>query len=409
MYFSHSIRIAAAEIRNFLRDRNIVIYSVLMPIFLYPLTFWIMNQVMLLQQGWSDQEVPVVSIANASAAPDLMQILEGPGDLTVVTELLDRQEGPAARISLDDGVPDQNGDRCLSVTVSYDRTNDLSDVAHKRILAAIEKFRHYRMSMKLSSVGYDPDSLRLPIIESVNIDTQAQTGAFIVGMMMPMMIIIMAAMGTLYPAIDVTVGERERKTLETTLLLPVSRPAIISGKFVAIVLAGCAAVFLNMLSLGLTAKHTIFLLEEEGGALFTIPTQAYPLLVLTTVIISAGFGAASMFIASFAGTFREAQSYVTPFFIISFQPAIIAALPGIEFSWLLSFIPITNAALMFRDIINGSYDWAKIAVTLFSLMIMSITMLLVTSHRLRQEHVNFRIQKDNDSTRKKTFFSWSRS
>ena len=40
---------------------------------------------------------------------------------------------------------------------------------------------------------------------------------------MPLVIVVMVMLGAFHPAIDITAGERERGTLETTLSAPIDR------------------------------------------------------------------------------------------------------------------------------------------------------------------------------------------
>jgi sodium transport system permease protein len=58
-----------------------------------------------------------------------------------------------------------------------------------------------------------------------------------------------------------------------------------------------------------------------------------------------------MSIALLARSFREAQNYVTPFFIFIMLPGMIAAMPGMELSRTTMFIPIANVALLLKDLL----------------------------------------------------------
>ncbi|MFM7836507.1 MAG: ABC transporter permease subunit, partial [Planctomycetaceae bacterium] len=49
----------------------------------------------------------------------------------------------------------------------------------------------------------------------------------------PLMLVLMTMTGAVYPAIDLTAGERERGTLELLMAAPVSRRQLLTGKFAA--------------------------------------------------------------------------------------------------------------------------------------------------------------------------------
>ena len=66
--------------------------------------------------------------------------------------------------------------------------------------------------------------------------------------MLPYLLILTVFTGGMYLAIDATAGERERQSLEPLLINPVSRAALMGGKFLA-----SAAFGMVSLALGLTA------------------------------------------------------------------------------------------------------------------------------------------------------------
>ena len=72
-------------------------------------------------------------------------------------------------------------------------------------------------------------------------------GAYLLSFILPMLLVVMTVMGAFFPAVDLTAGERERQTAETTLLLPVPRAAVHLGKILAVCVAAVLATALNLL------------------------------------------------------------------------------------------------------------------------------------------------------------------
>lgn len=56
----------------------------------------------------------------------------------------------------------------------------------------------------------------------------------------------------MYPAIDLTAGEKERGTMETILCSPIGRLDLVLGKFLMVLTASLATVVFTLLSMGLT-------------------------------------------------------------------------------------------------------------------------------------------------------------
>ena len=63
-----------------------------------------------------------------------------------------------------------------------------------------------------------------------------------VGGFLPYIFVLMCFMGCMYPALDLGAGEKERATLETLLVAPVSKIQILLGKCGVIVLSGFASI-----------------------------------------------------------------------------------------------------------------------------------------------------------------------
>ncbi|MFC1851008.1 ABC transporter permease [candidate division CSSED10-310 bacterium] len=398
------------ELLCFVRDRNIVIYSILLPLFLYPTTFWVMNQIIMFQRGSVENKVSRVGLVNADFSAEFCELLAREEMIETVAAPLDIGDGGVdAILEIEDFSYDEKNP-CFAFLIRFEQADEYSVLAQTRLMAVIDQFRAFMLDYIIVTNEFPLELSQSFTIETKNIASDKQMGAFIIARILPMLIIIMAAMGTLYPAIDVIVGERERQTMETNLLVPTSRLILIGGKFAAVTLAGVVAVLLNIGSLAITASHTLFLLEDQGSAIFTIPARAYPLIVLTTIIIAAGFGAACILIASYARTFREGQSFVTPFFIISFQPAVIASLPGISLTYLVSIIPVANAAVMFREIITGIYHWEKILIVLGTLLIYTLLLLVITARRINNENTLWREKAEHikQTMKKRRWFKlWS--
>lgn len=73
-----------------------------------------------------------------------------------------------------------------------------------------------------------------------------QQFAKILAMVVPFLLVTMTVTGAMYPAIDLTAGERERGTLETLAAAPVPVSQIVAGKFGVIVTIAMLSTILNL-------------------------------------------------------------------------------------------------------------------------------------------------------------------
>jgi sodium transport system permease protein len=182
------------------------------------------------------------------------------------------------------------------------------------------------------------------------------------GMILPYIVIIMCLTGAIYPSVDLTAGEKERGTLETLLCSPVSRTRLVLGKVLVVLTASL-----------LTA---VLAISANGGALLLLKssTQARLPLVLDPLALAAVCVMAvplAIFLSSltvavglFARSAKEANTYLQPLLLLAIVPAVIAALPGIEFSYALSAVPILNMSLLSKELLSGACHWSHILVVL---------------------------------------------
>jgi len=79
----------------------------------------------------------------------------------------------------------------------------------------------------------------------------------------PFLLVMWSLAGALYPAVDLCAGEKERGTMETLLISPVSREELVWGKFLTIWVLSAATAFLNLASMGITSTQFSGLLPHD--------------------------------------------------------------------------------------------------------------------------------------------------
>jgi len=144
--------------------------------------------------------------------------------------------------------------------------------------------------------------------------------AFSLVTIVPLILILMTMTGAVYPAIDLTAGERERGTLETLMAAPLPRMWILSAKFIAVLVVAIMTALVNMTAMLATAYANGLetVLFGEGITSFVLLE-----ILLLLVIFAAFFSAVLLCITSFARSFKEAQAYLIPLMLISMAPGIL--------------------------------------------------------------------------------------
>lgn len=177
----------------------------------------------------------------------------------------------------------------------------------------------------------------------------------------PLMLVLMTMTGAVYPAIDLTAGERERGTLEMLIAAPVSRRSLLTAKFVAVFTVAVLTAMINLVAMLLTIYGTGFdkVILGDSATLGTF------LQVLSLLVVFASFFSAVLLgITSFARSFREAQAWLIPLMLVSLAPGILSLMPGVRLTFGLSLIPLVNIVLLGKELFQGIASPLLFVVTL---------------------------------------------
>ncbi len=288
------------------------------------------------------------------------------------------------------------------------------------------------------------EALLTPLIESgVSTAGPDQQFAKILAMVVPFLLVTMTVTGAMYPAIDLTAGERERGTLETLAVSPVPVGQIVAGKFGVIVTIAMFSTTLNLASMtamvhfsrldqlassaqpsrraeALAVEEMIEktaasqqadasttttpseyhqhdyiqrreLLEQEAKEQqSSFLTTAAPVVLLSMIPFAVLFGAVMLAACSFARTFKEAQNYMMPVMMAAIIPAMIVAyMPTVDLEGMMLVIPVANVVVLMRELFLGRYDFPAITVSLLSTCLYAAAAVAVAARVYGNEAVLF--------------------
>jgi len=118
----------------------------------------------------------------------------------------------------------------------------------------IEKlFTEYRDAMVRGRLASEnlPESLMKPFdIDQQNVVSDEKVAGESYGGLITYLVILMCMTGAMYPAMDLTAGEKERGTMETILSSPIERTHLVFGKFLVVLTASLATATLSVISMG---------------------------------------------------------------------------------------------------------------------------------------------------------------
>jgi len=287
------------------------------------------------------------------------------------------------------------------VRITYNEVNIKSRTAMDELTDVIGVFRELEVRERVETLlgsrpGRSPtkemnvDAILEPLrVETVSVATERQRGGWALGQIIPIILVLMTITGSVYPAIDLTAGERERGTLETLMATPVPPLQLILGKFLVVATLGMLTAFLNVASVGATMHFSGLTRSITQQMPVEIPVEVLPIVLLCMVPFSLLFAAILVAVCSFARTFKEAQSYVMPVILGALIPAVAVTLPTARLGGILLVLPVGNMVLLARELFEGSYLWSQVAIVLVSTSLYAVAALAMAVRLFGQEAVVF--------------------
>ncbi|MBN2543081.1 CPBP family intramembrane metalloprotease [bacterium] len=380
------------EFKETLRDKRTLFITIILPIILYPVLIIGISQLSIFQVQKIQEKTFKIDIEGEEFAPGLVEQIEDDSQFVIVDAEDPVGSIKAEKIHLNLVIPEGFEDsianeKQVSVKVYYDGAVEESEAAQNRLSGIIREYRVQLVEEWVSGKGLNAEFVRPIDTDWENIATPKKMGAYFFGGILAFFVIVMVITGAYYPSIDMFAGEKERGTLETLLVSPAGRLEIVVGKYLTVFILAMITAVLNLASMGITLTHGMFLMEKAADIKFSIDITSLLSIFVILVPLAALFSAIFISLSAFAKSYKEAQSYLTPLFIISELPAMIVLLPGMQLTNAVAFIPVVNVALLFKEMLMGKFIAAHVIFVFLSMSIYAALALKWASKLLRKEDV----------------------
>jgi sodium transport system permease protein len=357
------IRLVRKELSEVLRDRRTIITLVLMPLLLYPLLS-IGFQQYLLAHTLENGPEGAYRVGFASKWEQVMLVRQ----LLAGLKALEREagqggKGPGLNVgepqpdldnavlggTIDLGVrlqPSSKDGRRRDCELLYRKDSARGRRAAQYVEQLLAAAQRRKLEVLLHRAGSGAVVLRPEIVA---LEPPGQAGRFPLAPIIPLVLILMTITGAVYPAIDLTAGERERGTLEILVAAPVPRMGLLFAKYVSVLTIAVLTALVNLVTMFVTIALTGLgnYLFPDGPSLW-LPVQLFGLLLL----FAAFFSAVLLTLTSFARSFKEAQAYLVPLMLASLGPGLLGILPGMELTGFWTVMPLVNIVLLARDLLE---------------------------------------------------------
>jgi sodium transport system permease protein len=393
------------ELMDSLRDRRTIISMIVVPTLVIPTLMFGVGTVMSKIMRQAKEEGSTIAIVGGTDSPGVVAKLKAAKQFHVVNpsgdfkQLISDKKIRAA-VELPPGFEAslQSGGSAV-VTIFHYEGELKSSIGVGDLEKFFNELRESAVEARLAARGL-PATLVKPFdIKRQNVAAPEKVGGNALGGLIPYVIIILCFTGAMYPAMDLTAGEKERGTMETLLCSPVSRLNIVLGKFLMVLTASVTTMLLSLVSMGLSAALGVSYFAH-GGSAPSAPGSGsvIPLIdpvgligVFAMILpVAVVFAAVLLAIALCAKSYKEAQSYVSPLLIVVIMPAVIGMLPGIELSVRTALVPILSLSLVCKEMLSGVWHWNFIALIFGSSCVYAAIALGFAVRMFNRESVLFR-------------------
>lgn len=370
------------EMKDIFRDRKSVLMMFFVPVVLYPLIFLVAFFILSMMQTGVSTQVYHIALdgmpdSRMERSIDEIQKKENEKKTTYEVMYFNKDDFDAITTawtdvksdiasSYTDPIARALKEESIQVYVRYENENyhiyynssvTNSAQAARLVESALSDVKYDLVVENLNDKGLDAEKVLNPIkVDDTDTATSEQSLGYFLGTIIPFMMIISLLVGVFTPAIDATSGEKERGTLETLLMMPVSNSQIIVSKFLSVALIGLITTLLSIASMAGLGAYILNLVSSSGvvdmggidiGSFLPAILITIPVLIVLSLFLTA----ISMCVTCFAKTYKEANTYMSPVMIVVMLTGYIGFIPNLDFDKTMAMIPVANVCLLIKNLL----------------------------------------------------------
>jgi len=225
------------ELTEWLRDRRTLISTVLVPLLAFPVLMVGMTSLMTVMIGKAEKETAKVMILGGENSPQVVEKLRQVKDLEVVPYADDwkkriSEKEIRAAVEIPRGFDSALAQaKELTVKIYFYQGEMKSSFGANHVEKFFDDYRDSVISSRLAARNLPTDIIKPFEVKQENVAPPEKVSGAALGGLLGYMVILLSMTGAIYPAIDLTAGEKERGTMETILSSPLSRVDLVLGKF----------------------------------------------------------------------------------------------------------------------------------------------------------------------------------
>ncbi|MCE9654824.1 ABC transporter permease [Clostridium celatum] len=383
------------ELLDIFRDRKAILFTILLPIILYPVMFKFISSAVTDMENDVQKEINIVIEGDLDSDIALLLLNEPNIKTPNVNNNKDALKNGdiQAIIVIPENFPENSSNNSLStIQILYDEESNKSLMASQLLSSIFENYKYSLVESKLIANGLDASVLnpfQIEVKSGINTDSSENNGfGTIMLSMLPSLLVIFMVSSTLAMAADLGAGEKERCTFEPLLSTPAIRSSILWGKIVAL----CSISFLTLIVNMIAMVFSMNSFMNYGGSLeISLTPTAILGIIGISLFLLVTLSALQMAISLYARSSKEAGTYLSgvmiPTMLLSYLPMMMDAK---SIKLVFFNIPVANAVCLMKEFMVGIFNVQHILIVVIWHILYVVSSILFAKYMFSKEEVIFR-------------------
>jgi len=271
------------------------------------------------------------------------------------------------------------------IRIYFLANEDASRAGQSKMRQLLQHARSAGRDAMLQAKGFSLDPAQvIPVTSSTLAGASQVTGSY-VGRYLTLFFLMFMLTGGSVVAMDIVAGEKERGSLETLLTTALKRGEIVAAKQIAIL---AVALFITLVqAANFLVYITLKAIPLPKDFVIEVPPAAIAALLLLFIPVAALVAAVLLMLSAYAKSYKEAQLYFFPVYLVSLVPPLAAVLPGVSLRSAVVLVPLANVSVAAREIMVGKYDWPMIFLAFLVMAAVAAGTVHASARMLTQERL----------------------
>jgi sodium transport system permease protein len=391
---SNLLVIIKKELKDIFRDKKTIIFSLLLPIIIYPAMFALMDssekdtqkkieegiKIGIVDKGQSEigKVIKADKRYKVSDTENLDEALKS-GDISVIVEIPENFDSKI------------NEEQSTGLKLVYDETSSTSSTSVNVVRNYLNEYYNEIVTARIEKRGLDKSIITPFAIETLSNSNKKQEDVNELGnvmmSMLPTLIVIFIFTPTIAVAADLGAGEKERGTFEPLLTTSAKRGTILWGKLISIAIVSGITLMVTMAAM-VVSLNMFF---DNAAKSMNLSGASAALIILFSILLLVAIVAVELSVSIYSRSMKEANSYLGGLtfviFILTYLPMMmdVKAINPNYFH-----IPITNVVCVMKEFIVGIYNLQHILTVAAWFVVYVAVSLLFARRMFNKEEVIFR-------------------